>query len=75
MPSLQEKDDSEEIRDLLERINQRENNLEKELERTLELFKKMKPPRLNMVPTGQNILSFITKRFKIVRIWQVILTT
>ncbi|HEX9651384.1 MAG TPA: DUF4175 family protein [Cyclobacteriaceae bacterium] len=39
---LEEKEASEEMQKLINRINQKENNLEKELERTLELFKKMK---------------------------------
>jgi hypothetical protein len=39
---LEEKSNPDEMRDVLEKLNRKENNLEKELERTLELFKRMK---------------------------------
>jgi len=39
---LEEQQDVDQIQNLMEQINNKENNLEKELERTLELFKKMK---------------------------------
>lgn len=39
---LDEESSVEEIQDLIEKINNKETNLEQELERTLELFKKMK---------------------------------
>lgn len=39
---LEEQKDLDEIQDLLNQMNKKENNLEKELERTLELFKRMK---------------------------------
>lgn len=39
---LKEKENIEEIQELIEKINNKETNLENELERTLELFKKMK---------------------------------
>lgn len=39
---LDEELNSEKIQDMLNKINKKENNLAKELERTLELFKKMK---------------------------------
>lgn len=39
---LNEQQDISQIKDLMEQINNKENNLEKELERTLELFKRMK---------------------------------
>ena len=39
---LEEQRDVNQIQDLLNTINQKEDNLEKELERTLELFKRMK---------------------------------
>lgn len=39
---LEEQQNIEDIQDVLDRLNNKENNLEKELERTLELFKRMK---------------------------------
>jgi len=39
---LEEQKDLDEIQDVLNKMNKKENNLEKELERTLELFKRMK---------------------------------
>ncbi|MEQ8239533.1 MAG: hypothetical protein RIA69_09995, partial [Cyclobacteriaceae bacterium] len=39
---LAEQADNQEVKDQLSKINKKENNLEKELERTLELFKRMK---------------------------------
>ncbi|EMR03105.1 DUF4175 family protein [Cesiribacter andamanensis] len=39
---LEEKSNPEELRNVLDKLNRKENNLEKELERTLELFKRMK---------------------------------
>ncbi len=39
---LEEKSNPEELRNVLEKLNKKENNLEKELERSLELFKRMK---------------------------------
>lgn len=39
---LEEQKDVDNLQDLLEQIDKRENNLERELERTLELFKRMK---------------------------------
>ncbi|TRX58870.1 hypothetical protein FNH22_12380 [Fulvivirga sp. M361] len=39
---LEEQQNIEDIQDVLDQLNNKENNLEKELERTLELFKRMK---------------------------------
>lgn len=39
---MEEKANPEELRNVLDKLNRKENNLEKELERTLELFKRMK---------------------------------
>jgi hypothetical protein len=39
---IEEKEATQDIQDLLDKINNKETNLEQELERTLELFKKMK---------------------------------
>ncbi len=39
---LEEQQNIEDIQDVLDQLNKKENNLEKELERTLELFKRMK---------------------------------